>query len=1202
MFVLEGRVCWSASDLTAAAECEYAVLRRLDVLRGRSERLDVPDDPMLTHVAWLGDEHERRELERLSVLHGDRLRRVERVGTGDPDALRALHEHTLEVLASDADVICQAGFFDGEFHGYADFLERTDQGWAVCDAKLARQVRTKALLQLAAYADQLAQAGLKVAPEATLLLGDGRRESFAAAELMPVFVERRDRLRTILSRHDAEGGVVDVDDPRFVACGRCDACAAALSARDDLLGVAGLRVDQRRRLRDADILTIADLAGASSAPAGMPARTFESLRAQARLQAAQADAGPGPDGRPQVRYELVGTDHLVTLPSPSPGDLFFDFEGDPLYVESDLTEWGLEYLWGSMEAPAPGARHGRFTPTWAHSRAEERQAFEQFVDDLVQRRRAHPGLHVYHYAPYETAALKRMAARFGSREAELDSLLRDGVFVDLYQVVRGSVRVSQPSYSIKKLEPLYMHADELRESDVTAGDQSIVEYHRFRALRDAGRHAEADRALRELADYNRYDCLSTLRLRDWLLGRAAEAGVVVGSTGARGAAGTDGVVGSESPEHDADADPDQPLLEALAARSGPPDRTRRTADEQTWAMLAAAVGYYRREALPFWWSHFDRLRAPLDEWAGTRDVFVVDDGVVEEPWATVGRQRTPRRTVRLRGAWGPGSTVADTSEAYLLYDEPAPEGTHRSTDGIRAWSSGLDRLTVGAEQDPALAQQGGATPPDTVRVVERAASAAAPADVLPAALTPAPPPRAESIDRAIRASASAAVEAGAIGAGPALDLLSRRPPRLSGSGALPATGDTVADLVSALRRLDHSYLPVQGPPGTGKTYTAARVIKRLVEEDGWQVGVVAQSHAAIDNVLAALCSAGLDPQLIGKAEQRPGPDRPGPDRPGPEERPWRTLPTTGGAVADFLAEHDGAVLGATAWTLTNETRVARACLDLVVVEEAGQFALAPTIGVAVATTRLLLIGDPRQLPQVSQGTHAEPVDSSALSWVMDGAATLPEHLGYLLSTSYRLHPRVCDGISELAYAGRLHAAEQTLARRLDGVEPGIVTVQVPHSGNRVASLEEAAAIVAQVERLLGREWVAGPEDDPRPLDTGDVLVVAPYNAQVNLLRRTLAAAGLGSVRVGTVDRFQGLEAAVVIVSMTASTAGDVPRGAAFLMDRHRINVAISRAQWRAVVVRSPNLTAYLPASPEAMLDLGAFLRLTQATVGRSTRR
>nr|NLD41657.1 TM0106 family RecB-like putative nuclease [Actinomycetales bacterium] len=481
MFVAEGRIGWSASDVSAAAECEYALLRQLDYRLGRATPIDAREDPLLEHIARLGDRHEAEVLAQM-----ERHSPVIRLSHASPPLTHESRTEaaatTLEVLrdaggAGDV-VVYQAAFYDGEFFGYADFLERTPDGWRVCDAKLAREAKPHALLQLGGYAAQLEGLGLRVAPTVSLLLGDGRRENFRTSDVVPVFREREAALRTLLTTH-LDGGTPLAwgDDGGAVACGRCAECEHAATLANDLVLVAGMRMDQRRKLRAAGIVTLEDLAGAARRPDGMARAVFEKLRAQAQLQWRQLSGG---EGAP-VEYELVeaAPATLALLPAPSAGDLFFDFEGDPIYHESDPTRIGLEYLWGMMD-PA-----GTYRALWAHSRAGERLAFRQFMGLVAERRAAYPDMHIYHYAAYEVSALKRIAMRYQLLEKELDDLLRSEVFVDLYATVRGSVRVSAPSYSIKKLEPLYMgeHLRSDGEGAVAEGADSVVAYHEFREMR-----------------------------------------------------------------------------------------------------------------------------------------------------------------------------------------------------------------------------------------------------------------------------------------------------------------------------------------------------------------------------------------------------------------------------------------------------------------------------------------------------------------------------------------------------------------------------------------------------------------------------------------------------------------------------------------------------------------------------------------------
>ncbi len=308
-------------------------------------------------------------------------------------------------------------------------------------------------------------------------------------------------------------------------------------------------------------------------------------------------------------------------------------------------------------------------------------------------------------------------------------------------------------------------------------------------------------------------------------------------------------------------------------------------------------------------------------------------------------------------------------------------------------------------------------------------------------------------------------------------------------------------------------------------------------------------------------------------------------------------------LATFAAGHEGAgrgyVIGGTAWDLTNTRRVERGQLDLVVVDEAGQFSLAKTLACSVAGDRMLLLGDPQQLPQVSQGTHPDPVDASALGWLIGADPVLPPELGYFLETTWRMHPALTAPVSRLSYAGQLRAEETVTAlRHLGGVEPGLHVRLVDHHDNSTWSPEEAEVVLELVLDLLGRTWEDPSERDggggavgPRLLGQADILVITPYNAQVGTLRRHLDDAGLTEVAVGTVDKFQGQEAPVAIVSMAASAPSDVSRGMGFLLDRHRLNVAVSRGKHSAFLVRSEVLTEFAPRTPDELIALGAFLGL-----------
>jgi uncharacterized protein len=392
------------------------------------------------------------------------------------------------------------------------------------------------------------------------------------------------------------------------------------------------------------------------------------------------------------------------------------------------------------------------------------------------------------------------------------------------------------------------------------------------------------------------------------------------------------------------------------------------------------------------------------------------------------------------------------------------------------------------------------------------------------------------------------------------DLLSRAAPRLGSGprGDLLGGAEPVAGTIAVVNDMDGTVLPIQGPPGTGKTYVSARAILSLVRK-GHRVGVASNSHEAIRNVLMGCLSALEDEdlpinlELVHKVS--------GSEDGYPEDCDVHR--TTDNAEA----ANGGHVVGGTAWFFSRDENVQ--AFDWLFVDEAGQVGLANMAAMGRAARNIVLVGDPRQLPQVIQGAHPEPANLSCLDWMLGEHATVPADRGIFLPTSRRMHPEVCRFISEQVYEGRLSSHPDTAHQCVTGTalpEAGAFWVPVPHEGNAQIAQEEVAAIGKTVAKLLDGSWTEK-DCSTRPMRETDIIVVAPYNAQVNALRDALP---LG-VRVGTVDKFQGQEAPVCLVSMTASSAEETSRGMEFLFSLNRINVAVSRAKGLALVFGAPRL-------------------------------
>jgi len=421
------------------------------------------------------------------------------------------------------------------------------------------------------------------------------------------------------------------------------------------------------------------------------------------------------------------------------------------------------------------------------------------------------------------------------------------------------------------------------------------------------------------------------------------------------------------------------------------------------------------------------------------------------------------------------------------------------------------------------------------------------------------------------------------------DLLRRRAPRIDGhdGGPLVQPGhDLVPRVCDLASRLDAGTLCIQGPPGSGKTYTAAAMIADLLCR-GMRVGVTANSHKVILNlmraVVNALKQAGVSAPLykVGDHDEDPL----------VEQGIVQELESD--EVAGVL-DGSAALVGGTAWVFSREDLQGR--FDYLFVDEAGQVSLANAVAVGLSTRNLILVGDQMQLAQPIQGSHPGETGLSCLEYLLHGHATVPAELGIFLGKSRRMHPDVCRFVSDAVYEGRLGSIPETERHRviragdtvLVPAETGIVWVPVTHDSCTQSSEEECETIGAIVRELLRRN-VVGRDGVERRMTLDDILIVAPFNLQVRCLREKLGK----DVRVGSVDKFQGQEAPVVIISLCASTLDEAPRGAGFLLSPNRLNVAVSRAEALAIVVGSPELLEVRCRSVEEMKLVNMLCHLVQ---------
>ncbi len=1140
-----GTLSLSATDLANHLACRH--LTALD--RGAAEGLWKPPDWFRPEAAVLrerGLEHERAYLAHLERA-GRRVTHLD----GEDDGRRGL-ERTVAAMYRGEDVIAQAMLAGGRWLGRADVLLKVDRpsglgAWSyeALDTKLARETKAGAILQLCLYSELL-RAIQGLLPERMYVVP--RRpefplESYRVEDYLAYFRLVRRRLEEDVDARDGENPTYPEPVPHCDICRWFPRCDRKRRGDDHLSLVAGISRLQTRELEGREVKTLAALAVEPLPISWKPARgakeSYGRLRELARIQLA---------GRSENRHlhELLPIEPgrgLTNLPVPDPGDLFLDLEADP-YVD----DGGLEYLFGWLVAdpspeamPAPAAGPPVYHRRWALDRAAERHGFETLIDTILERWAADPGMHVYHYGAYEPGALKRLMGRHATREAQVDRLLRGGRFVDLHAIVKQSLRASVEEYSIKKLEPLYgfVRAQPL---EIAGAALRVIQ----RGLELGRAIADDDQDAQIVEGYNRDDCLSAQALRDWLEILRAEA-----ERGGAEIARPSDVPGDPS-EEIGDRERRSRELAARLLAGVPEDAAARSPEQQARWLLAHMLDWHRREEKAPWWEYF-RLREMSDE------------DLLDETSALAGLVHVERRPAV-------GRTPVDR------YRFPGQETRIREGDKLHLPLP--DGREFGDVVEIDLATR-------TLDVKKRGACA----ELHPGSVFAYEVVRAKEQPEALMRLGEWVATHGMEAAGPhraARDLLLGLGPRLTtahGGGPLEAPGEGGVRAARRLAlRLDHGTLAIQGPPGSGKTFTGARMICDLVRT-GRRVGVCAVSHKVIANLMREVVEAAREEGTRFACLRKVNEKSTNPD-PGIDE----TIENAA-VLAALRSRGIGEVriAGGTAWMWAREEFFES--VDVLFVDEAGQMSLANVLAIAQCAKNVVLLGDPQQLEQPIQGSHPEGTAVSALEHVLGGGRTIANDRGLFLEETWRLPPAICALTSELFYEGRLRShggvERQLLAGEVPFAGSGLWFVPVHHDANQSSSPEEVEVVAGLVKELLesGVRW-HDREGAVHALGLEDVLVIAPYNAQVaDLIARLPHGA-----RVGTVDRFQGQEAPIVIYSMTTSTPQDAPRGMEFLYSPNRFNVATSRAQCACILVGSPRLFEPDCQIPRQMKLANAFCR------------
>jgi uncharacterized protein len=1127
MKLISNQIRLAATDVSNHLACRHLTNLELTVARGQ-RTAPAWASPDLKVIQELGLAHEAAYLKFLAK-QGLEIVNLPKLGSE-----ASLLNETRAAMQRGADVIAQGALGTPGFFGRPDILRKVSApsalgnfSYEAYDCKLARETKATTILQLSFYSELLNVAQGTI-PEFMWVVVPGSEftgESHRIDDYAAYYRYVKSQLVNATKNGSPDGTYPE-------PCAHCDVCRwfrecdTRRRTDDHLSLVAGIRRQQENQLEKWDITTVANLAAMPIPIKKRPEQGSREGLERVREQArVQVESSKQKIPISERILPIVEAMGFCRLPEPTPHDLFLDFEGDPFVGEN-----GLQYLTGLASRDAAGAPV--YEKQWALHRAAEKKNFEWLIDRITHQREISPAMHVYHFGSYEPGALKRLMGMYATREDELDRILRAGVLVDLHQIFKQALRAGVEEYSLKKLEALYSFERKIPPAESRLAMRFIE--HRLELGREIPLIPEGIRAAME--GYNRGDCFSTLAMRDWLEAQRLDQinqGVEIPRFVDRDDAPSD--------ELDERQKKIAALVEKLTADI-PADETERTEAQKARWLLAQLLDWHRRENKATFWERF-RL-ADLDD----EDLLEERAGLAQLQWV---------KTLRIErkipvDLYAFANQETDARAEAELYCRDKKFGTVESIDIVAR--------TVEVKKTKASV----ADHPDAVHVRPRVYETKEHAGAL------------------FRLGEWVAAN-GLQSPGPlqsARDLLLGRPPRLLKKEKLdqsaPETPDAAASRI--VLALDHSTFAIQGPPGSGKTRTGARMICDLVKK-GKKIGVTATGHKVIRNLLKCIRSASEEIRCMHRENEG-------------ESEDGIAIAKSNDEAFDALRDGQVDVVGGTSWLWS--CAAAFESVDVLFVDEAGQMSLADTIAVSQSAKNLVLLGDPQQLDRPIQGSHPDGAEKSALGHLLGQGKTIASDVGFFLPETWRLHPKICSFTSELFYEGKLNPQALTRARVLTGHPwldgAGLWFVPLAHEGNRNSSPEELAAIEQIVASLLQPkvQWSYS-QGNWRPLQREkDILIVAPYNAQVADL-----SARLPGLRIGTVDKFQGQEAPVVIYSLTTSSPEDAPRGMEFLYSLNRLNVATSRAMSTVIVVGSPKLMEPECRTPRQMQLANALCRYAE---------
>ena len=1107
MRVKQNQIYISPSDLNNFVSCKYHAHNDLNEHAKGLKKKEPSEDMKL----WrrYGDEHEQEHLKKLK----DKYKNNITINPTKSDDER--YNDTIEAIKQGYDLIYKAFFIEDRFRGEADFIiknnSKSDLGdfsYEVYDTKITKNLKPKHVLQITAYSYLISKITGVLPRFMHLIDGNSEYHSYKVSEFLDYFKFTRSKFENFVS---------DTSEKHLYPenCNHCNYCiwqeeCQKIWEKDNYINqVARINKSQTTKLKKEGIDTVEKLAKVdiSKIKSKISKSTLERLHQQANLQEEKRATG----NSKFVFIEQTIGQGFYKMPKPNEGDVFFDIEGFP-----ESNKRNLEYLHG-LYFKNNGKGKFEYFYVDENDRESEFKIFKDLVLFLKKRFQQFPDAYIYHYNDYETRALQELASEYSAIFPEgnnvVDDLLRKQKFVDLYRVVEHTLRTSEKDLSLKSLEKFYRKE---REANIKTAADSIRLYDNWCSTKD-------DKIKSDIIHYNEEDCISTGDLRDFLLKHKPEE--------------IDWFVPKSKEKDEEKEKTTKTKTKSTPKKNKKPvevvekeetdliEKLKQSKkDRNITDKIIDLVGFHRREQKPDHWRYYDRLSKTPE--------LLMDDNECLANCLYI-KEVEDEETEKTKYIY-----KFDTQNFKTKEGDTATELFEQKNYGIVG--------KIIEEDDDS----------NYVEIISKNKIKPPPIFTFKPRVSPDPDVIRDALNEFLKNYAESNNFKYKCG----LDILENNYPDVinikKGDPIFDEKNDLISEAKQTVKNLNSSYLLVQGPPGAGKTFISAHMILSLIKA-GKKVGVTSHSHKAINNLLRQVENL-ADFEFTGFKKFSKKDDK-----------------LNGKFILDInKVGKEGydpySLFAGTAWLFSDEALNQR--LDYLFIDEAGQVSLANTLAMATSTKNIVLIGDQMQLSHPIKGTHPGIAGKSSLEYLLEGYDTIPPEKGIFLNETRRLNKNICEFISTSFYDSRLKSHEVTNDRyvKLDLEkinDEGISYVPMFHENNSQKSKEEADYIKDMLSKIVGKKCKDNKDDQERNISLDDILIVAPFNMQVNNLTRNLPK----SAKIGTIDKFQGQEAKIVFISMTSSDPENLPRHKGFVFSRNRLNVGVSRAECATIILFNPNL-------------------------------